>query len=670
MAIPKDIYARAKKLRDAINRHRYLYHVLDKEELSQSALDALKHELALLEEKYPELVAPDSPTRRVAGAPLPGFKKVKHEVPQWSFNDAFSPEEIREFDERVRRNLRNRQGKDVRPTYSVELKIDGLKIVFTYTKGTLAVAATRGDGRVGEDVTQNIRMIESVPLRLEKDIDIIVEGEVWMAESELARINAERKKKGEQLFANPRNAAAGSIRQLDSKIAAERHLDSYIYDIAKIENGFPSSQTEELALLEKLGFKVNKHRKLCTTIEEVIAFWKKWQTRKKKEGYWIDGVVVKVNEREYQEALGYTGKGPRYAIAFKFPGEQVTTILNEIVWQIGRTGVVTPVAHLEPVAIGGSIVSRATLHNEDEIKRLDVRIGDTVILEKAGDVIPDIVGVVKELRPFRSQPFTMPKSIPECGGDGRIKRVPGEAAWRCVSTESFIRHSRALAYFAGKNAFDIRGLGPKIVTKLMEAKIVADRDDFWSITKGDLLQLPGFKEKAAENILKSIEAARTVELPRFLTGLSVPHVGEETAIDIASAFGTLERIRAATRDDFGRVSGVGPVVAESLSHWFADRANTDSLDRLLKYARVLRYKAPKAATKLSGKSVVVTGVLEAMSRDSAEAAVRRAGGSVSSSVSKKTDYIVVGESPGSKVDKAREFGVKIISEKEFLQLLS
>src|SRR3989344_8176102 len=394
----KEIKERLEKLKETIEIHRYNYHVLDRVTMPEEALDSLKAELLKIESQYPELVTSDSPSQRVGGKPLPEFKKVKHKVPQWSFNDAFTEEDINDFDARVRRFIKTETGRDGTPTYDCELKIDGLKVVLEYQKGVLVQAATRGDGEVGEDVTNNVRTIESVPLRLTKPVDVIVEGEVWMSEESLKKLNKEREKKGEELFANPRNAAAGGLRQLDPKLAKSRKLDNFIYDLALSNEKLPLTQIEELKYLNELGFKANKNFELCKNADEIIAYWKKWQKKSRAMGYWIDGVVIKINERVIQEALGYTGKAPRFGIAFKFPAEQVTTLIEDIVLQVGRTGVVTPVAHLRPVSVAGSVVSRATLHNEDEITRLDVRVGDTVILQKAGDVIPDIVAVVKEMR--------------------------------------------------------------------------------------------------------------------------------------------------------------------------------------------------------------------------------------------------------------------------------
>jgi DNA ligase (NAD+) len=663
----KEVEIRIKNLREAINKYRYEYHVLDNLSISESALDSLKGELLELEEKFPEFVTSDSPTQRVAGKPLEQFIKVRHKVPQWSFNDAFGEEDIRAFDERVIRFL-EKAGIKRKPTYTCELKIDGLKIVFEYENGMLINGATRGDGEVGEDVTHNIRTIESVPLKLNNPVNIIVEGEVFMKKSTLEEINKKRIKNNEEPFANPRNVAAGSIRQLDPKLTAERKLDSFIYDIAQIEN-IPKTQSEELNLLNKLGFKVNKHFVHAKNIDEVISFWKKWQTLKEKEDYLIDGVVVKVNERELQEELGYTGKAPRFGIAFKFPAEQVTTIVEDIVFQVGRTGVITPVAHLKPVLVYGSVVSRATLHNEDEIKRLDIRVGDTVILQKAGDVIPDIVKVLEEFRTGKEKEFRWPSKIPACGGDGSIERIPGQAAWRCVAKNSYAQWKRKLYHFAGKHAFDIEGLGPKIIDLLLEHEMIATFDDIFTLTKGDLLSLPRFAEKSADNLIESIEKAKNVELARLIIGLSIQHVGEETAYDLAERFGSIEKFRKASLEEIMGVYGVGEVVARSIADWFKDKENSLQLNKLLKVIKVKPVVITKKQNSIfTGKTVVLTGTLSGMSRDEAKNIIRKLGGEVSSSVSSKTDFVVAGENPGSKYTEAEKLGVRILNEAEFLLL--
>lgn len=668
--VPKEILERYEHLMEAIDRYRTAYHVHDREEISSEALDSLKHELVEIEAQYPQLVTPESPSQRVAGAPLPQFAKVRHVVPQWSFNDAFSPDELREFDTRVKRFL-SAAGIAQDPSYLCELKIDGLKIVLTYEKGVLKTAATRGDGDVGEDVTHNIRTIESVPLKLARPLDIVVEGEVWMSTKNLAVLNRERQAAGEAPFANPRNVAAGSIRQLDPKVAAARKLDVFIYDVAQTSEEFPSTQDAELAYLRTLGFKVNPHHKLAATIEDAILYWESWKEKGRAQDYWIDGIVVKVNDRTQQETIGYTGKGPRYAIAFKFPAEEVTTVLEDIVMQVGRTGVVTPVAHLRPVHVAGTVVARATLHNEDEIRRLDVRIGDTVILRKAGDVIPDIVAVVPELRPRNAKPYQWPTHVAACGGDGAIERIPGQAAWRCVNPESIERRKRAFAYFIGKSAFDMAGLGKKTAELLIEEGVVGSFDEVFELQEGDFLPLPGFAEVSAKNATDAIrKASRDVPLHRVVTALSIPQVGEETARDLAEYFGSLAKLRKASEDDLAAIPGIGPIVAASVHTWFAQTDNAAMVDRLLKHITIQTpAKKDRAALPLVGQTFVFTGTMESMSREEAGEKVRALGADVSGSVSKKTTYVVAGEEAGSKLDKARELGVTILTEREFMRLL-
>lgn len=661
---PKDANIRYNKLKNLVNRYRRQYHVFDKEEVSPAALDSLKEELVQLEKEYPELIGPDSPSQRVAGGPLPQFKKVPHKVAQWSFNDAFSEQDMREFDARVKR-----MSGSTRLTYTCELKIDGLKVVLEYQRGILKTAATRGDGSVGEDVTHNVRTIESVPLSLERPVDVIVEGEIWMSEKALEAVNKERARNGEPLFANPRNAAAGSIRQLDPAIAARRGLDTFIYDVAQSSGPLPPTQRDELEYLRELGFKVNQHYELAGSIDEVIEYWNKWKNKNKSQGYWIDGIVVKVNERDVQERLGYTGKAPRFAIAFKFPAEQVTTVVEDIALQVGRTGVLTPVAHLKPVSVAGSTVSRATLHNEDEIKRLDVRIGDTVILQKAGDVIPDIVQVLVDLRTGKEKTFKWPTHVPECGGDGRIERVPGQAAWRCVYKNSFAQERRKLRHFASKGALNIEGLGPSSVDALLEKGLVQHFDDFFTLTEGDILTLEGFAELSAKKLIDSIaRVAKGVPLSRLLAGLSIPQVGEETGVLLAQHFKTIDDIAGASEENLLAIDGIGPIVAQAIYHWF--RENKKLIERLKKRLRIIAEKVSgKKSLPLAGKTFVLTGTMERMGRDDAKEALRKLGASVSSSVSKKTSYVVAGDSPGSKLTEAQRLGVPVLSEQEFLKLL-
>jgi len=667
--VSKEIHDRVDKLREMIDYHRHLYHTLDKSEITDSVYDSLLLELENLEREYPELLIPDSPSLRVGGAPLKEFQKIVHVVPQWSFNNAFSKGDIRAFDQRVRKILKENFNKEIQPEYIVELKIDGLKIVLTYEKGILQTAVTRGDGRIGEDVTQNVRTISSIPLKLKQDLSIIVEGEIWMGKSILEKINKKRIKDNEEPFANPRNVSAGSLRQLDSKVTASRRLDSFIYDIALSEDQNLKTQESELNMLDELGFKVNSHYKKVENIEEAIKFWETWEAKKDKQDYLIDGVVVKVNNRKYQEALGYTGKAPRWGIAIKFKAEQVTTVVEDITLQIGRTGVLTPVAILRPVLVAGSTVSRATLHNEDEIKRLDVCIGDTVVLQKAGDVIPDIVSVVKELRTGREKEFKFPTHFPLCGGDGRIERVPGQVAHRCVAKNSFTQQKRKLYHFVSKHVFDIDGMGPKVVDALLEAGIISNFDDIFTIKKGDLELLPRFGEKSIENLLKSVEKARSVTLARFIASLSILQVGEETAIDLSEYFGTPERFAEATLDELENLNGVGPIVAKSVVDWFGDKENKKLFERLLKQIHIENSKLKIENSKILGKVFVLTGTLESMSRDEAKDKIRALGGNISSSVSKNTDYVVAGSEAGEKLQIADELGVRVLSENEFLNML-
>jgi len=675
--IPKEIIERLHKLKETIEYHRHLYHVLDRQEISEAALDSLKHELSKIEEKYPELITLDSPSQRVAGAPLPGFLKITHKVAQWSFNDAFSEEDIFRFDERVKKVLKQELGDDVIPTYVVELKIDGLKVVLEYEKGLFVRAATRGDGKVGEDVTHNVKTIESIPLRLKEPVDVIVEGEVWMGKKALVMVNIDRNKKGEAPFANPRNAAAGSIRQLNPQITASRQLQVFVYDIALTTTPIPETQYEELKLLRALGFKVNSHFKECSTIVDVIDFWKEWQKKSTKQDCLLDGIVVKINEKKYQDALGFTGKSPRFAIAFKFPAQQVTTVVEDIKLQVGRTGVLTPVALLRPVSVAGSVVSRATLHNEDEIRRLDVRIGDTVILQKAGDVIPDIVSVVVDMRTGKEKPFRFPAYVPECGGDGVIERIPGQVAYRCVSKDSASQHRRKLYHFVSKKAFDIDGLGPRIIDALLDESVISSYEDIFTITKGDLVGMPRFAEKSIDNLLASIKKAQKITLPRFIISLSIPQVGEETAYDLAKHFKTIKNLARASFDELEKLYGVGPIVAEWVEQWFTDAKNKEVLAHLLSHVEVLLYEGSvgdvsvgMGGESFTGKTFVLTGSLVSMTRDEAKEKIRARGGAVVASVSANTNFVVAGESAGAKLVAARELNITTLTEEEFIVLLA
>lgn len=668
---------RIEKLKKVINRQRYLYHVLDKQEMTDAALDSLKHELYKLEESFPEFVTSDSPTQRVGGKPLKKFEKVRHKVLQWSFNDVFNEDEIREFDNRIKRFLEKSLGYPISKIaneieYVTELKIDGFKIILTYENGVLKTAATRGDGKVGENVTANVKTIESIPLHLNQDIDCVVEGEIWMGKDEFDRLNNDRKKNGEQLFANPRNAAAGSIRQLDPKIASSRKLDSFIYDLSHFGHPIsktammPKTQFEELEFLKELGFKVNSNFKLCKNIDDVIDFWKSWQKKKDKAKYLVDGVVVKLNKREWQERLGYTGKAPRFAVALKFPAEQATTVVEAIDVQVGRTGALTPVAHLKPVTIAGSVVSRATLHNEDEIKRLDVRIGDTVILQKAGDVIPDIVSVIKEMRSGKEKIFKMPEVCPICKTP--VVFLQDSPIAKCPNKKCATRHRRSLYYFASKKAFDIEGLGPKIIDALLDNNLVQDAADFFDLKEGDITPLEHFAEKSAKNLIEAINSRREIELPRFIISLGIENVGESTAFDLADYFGDILNIEKASLSELERISGVGPIVAKNVYEWFRNEDNKKFLKKLLSRVNIKKAARVKG-TKLKGLKFVLTGSLETLSRDDAKSRIRQLGGEAVESVSKDTDFVVSGNEPGSKYEKAKKLGIKILNEKEFLGYL-
>jgi DNA ligase (NAD+) len=674
----------------AIEKHRSLYHTHDKPEISDEAYDSLVKELQDLENEYPGLKRADSPSVKVGAEPLKEFAKVKHQVRQWSFDDVFDLEELKKWEEKVRNFMVKAGLGREKLEYCCELKIDGLKVVLTYKEGKLVQAATRGDGSIGEDVTQNVRTIESVPQVLSLKSELIAVGEVWIGKKELAKINAERAKLGEPLYANSRNLAAGSLRQLDPAVTASRKLEVFLYDIDRFDfgrgltsaNGRGLSSTSlktqgsELTLLKELSLPVNPYFKVFENLEGVQKYYEEWTKKKDSLDYGLDGIVIKVNSVKIQDALGYTGKSPRWGVAYKFPAEQVTTILEDIVFQVGRTGVITPVAVLKPVKVAGSLVSRATLHNEDEIKRLDVRIGDTVVLQKAGDVIPDIVTVLTEFRTGGAKPFIWPKTVPACGGDGRIERVPGEAAWRCVAKDSFEQVKRRFHYFTSKKCFNIDGLGPEILNRFLEAGLISSFEDIFALKKGDLLALPRFAEKSVDNLLEAIEKAREVTLPRFLTALSIPQVGEETAYDLVKYFtvanqspeSIIEELMNSRIERFQSIYGVGPVVAESAYSWFQNKENRKLLKNLLKEVKLMPLE-DNSNKVLEGKSFVFTGTLPSLERDKAEAMVRQNGGSVSTSVSKKTSYVVAGAEPGSKLEKALELGVKVIGEEEFRGLI-
>ena len=661
--------ARIAKLRELIAYHQRKYHEEDAPEISDEAYDSLLRELWVLEGNQGNLEQ-----LTVGGAVNEAFSKVKHAVRQWSLGNVFTEEELEEWEARIKRHLKDADMPTANMKYVIGHKLDGLKLIVEYKDGKLVRAATRGDGVTGENVTHTARAIKDIPPELKQPVNLIASGEVLLSEKEFARINKEREESGEPLFANPRNAAAGSVRQLDPAVTESRNLSMIFYEVDYLETGTssvkePATQWERMQLLKKLGFPTDEHNELVKSMAEVESYYKKWAKRDKKLPHDIDGVVVKVDDLKLQRALGHTAKAPRYGIAYKFPAEQSTTKVLDIQLQIGRVGTITPVAHLEPTFIAGSTVSRATLHNEDQIDRLDVRVGDTVVLQKAGDVIPEIVEVLKPLRPKNAKPFKFPKKVEGCGGDGRIERIPGEAAYRCVTRESDVLHRQRLYHFIGKSALNIDGVGPRIIDLLLDENLIKDEADLFTLEVGDLKDLPGFKEKAANNVVEAIAAAKEVPLYRLLIGLSIEQVGEETARLVADYCGSLDGVKKAKQGELAAIHGVGEVVAQSLVSWFADKQNQKRLKSLLAHLNVVNPKPRKRQTKLSGKTVVFTGTLEELTRDEAKDLARRAGATVSNSVSKNTDYVVAGINPGSKAEKAKEFGVKILSEKEFKKLI-
>ena len=666
---------RIDKLIKQIDDLRYRYHVLNEPGLSDQVSDSLQRELKELEIQFPALKRLDSPLERIGSRPLDKFVKVRHAVRQWTFNDAFTAAEVAEWQERITKLLEKSLGYPPKIEYVCELKIDGLHIVFTYQNGLLKQAATRGDGRVGEDATQNIKTIQSVPLRLKEPLNVIVEGEVWLGEKQLKEINRQRQVLGQPEFSNPRNAAAGTIRQLDSKIVAARKLDCFVYDWSGGEAKFPATQREELERLKALGFKVNPYHRLCRTLDEIVAFWQEWQKKKASQEYWIDGVVIKVNQRQFQNLLGYVGKAPRWAMAFKFPAQEVTTVIENISVQVGRLGTLTPVAHLKPVRLAGTVVKRATLHNQDQIRRLGVKIGDTVVIRKAGEIIPEVLSVLLKLRTGKEKEFKMPDRCPICRSsvEKRVITQKGKeksVAWFCTNSACYAQQLRRIIHFVSKKSFDIDGLGEKIVEQLMAEDLVKDPADLFTLDKEDLLPLERFADKSADNLIASIRQAKNIGLDRFLYSLGIIHIGEQTAVTLAEKFHSLANLKKATLTDLETISDVGPVVAKSIYQYFNDKINLRLLDKLEKVGiNIQKVEVVKPSGPLLDKKIVVTGTLEKMSREEVKAAIRQAGGGFVSAVSKNTDYVVVGQNPGSKAAKAKNLGLKILNEEDFLSLI-
>jgi len=655
---------RAVKLRETINDLRYRYHVLDDPSVTDAVFDSLTRELRQIEADYPDLLTPDSPTQRVGGAALAKFQKVTHTTPMLSLNDAFSDAEVVEWLERITKlDLAVGQA-----SFYCEQKMDGLACSLKYRDGVFYQAATRGDGYVGEDITANVRTIQAVPLKLRGDHpgEVEVRGEVYMPKKSFEKLNASRASANLPLFANPRNAAAGSVRQLDPKLTAKRDLSFMAYQLILRE---PLTQHHlEHEALEKMGFPASvKSNHLVGGLAQILEFQRHVDKIREKLPYLIDGVVISVDSRALFGHLGVIGKAPRGAIAFKFAPTEVTTKLNDILIQVGRTGAMTPVAVLEPVEVHGVTVSRATLHNEDEIKRKDIRIGDTVIVRRAGDVIPEVVGPVEKLRTGQEKIFHFPHTCPVCGSP--VERREGEVAYRCTNKSCLGSRILQLRHFTSKAAFDIVGLGPKVIDRLYDAGLIADQADIYQLKAGDIAQLEGFGEQSAENIISNIEARRKVGLRQFIYGLGIRHVGVETAEALAGHFGSLDKIRHASLEDLQQVPDIGPIVAESLYRFYAIKENQELIDRLLKEVKISAPAKPKSGV-LAGQSIVFTGSLAAMTRLEAQQKARELGADVNDSVSKNTDLVVVGQDAGSKAAKARELNIKVLTEEEFLKLVT
>lgn len=652
---------RIKKLRAEIDTYRYQYHVLNKLEISEAALDSLKHELYTLEQRYPELIIQDSPTQRVAGEPLSGFKKITHAVPMLSIEDSFSRKETEEWLARLKKLQPH-----ARFDFYAELKMDGLAVSLVYEDGVFAYGATRGDGRIGEDVTHNLKTIEAIPLMLRKKIKgrVEIRGEVYMTKTQLERLNRQLKKQGEPLLANPRNAAAGSMRQLDPKIAAERGLTFCGYSII----GELGTTTHEEAheMIKELGVPTNPHNRFCRDLDAVEALYHEVEKKRAKLDYWIDGIVINVNDDTLFESLGVVGKTPRAILAWKFPAEQGTTVVRDIIVSVGRTGALTPVAVMDPVQLVGTTVTHATLHNEDEIKRLGLKIGDTVIVEKAGDVIPKIIQVLPKLRIGKEKAFYMPSKCPICGSS--VKRQEGEVATMCANPRCFAQELAGILHFAG--AADIMGLGEKIAEQLLQNGLVREPADLYELTPNDLLGLEGFADVASQKLVNEIQSRRKMPLDRFINGLGIRHVGEETARDLAKHFGSFEKIRAATKEDLLAVDGIGEIVANSVTNFFHDARHKRRVDRLLKQVTPsIDSKKSNVTGPFAGTTWVLTGTLDSMSREEAKEKIRALGGEITESVSKKTTYVVAGENPGSKYEKAKRLGIEVFDEPAFLQKL-
>ncbi|NHB61035.1 NAD-dependent DNA ligase LigA [Photorhabdus sp. RW14-46] len=661
------------KLRTTLRHHEYLYHVMDAPEIPDAEYDRLMQELQDLEEQYPELITSDSPTQRIGAAPLAAFEQVRHEIPMLSLDNVFDEESYLAFDKRVRDRLKETQDLVV----CCELKLDGLAVSLLYENGELVRAATRGDGTTGENITSNIRTIGAIPLRLFGEnipARIEIRGEVFMPQKGFEKLNEEARRTGAKVFANPRNAAAGSLRQLDPRITAKRPLAFFCYGVGILEGGeLPASHYERLIQFKKWGLPVSDKVKVCTDSQQVIDFYHDIVNQRSALGFDIDGVVVKINSLELQEILGFVARAPRWATAFKFPAQEQMTIVRDIEFQVGRTGAITPVARLEPVQVSGVIVSNATLHNADEIERLGLRIGDTVIIRRAGDVIPQVVGVLEERRPQDSNVVVFPEHCPVCGAD--IERIEGEAVARCTGgLVCGAQRKEALRHFVSRRAMDVDGMGEKIIDQLVDKEYVKTPADLFRLTAGKLTGLDRMGPKSAQNVVDALEKAKKTTFARFLYALGIREVGEATAANLAAHFGELDKLRSADEEALKEVQDVGEVVAKHVVNFFIEPHNQTVIDDLIddigiNWEPVVVTRAEKIDSPFSGKTVVLTGSLHQLSRDEAKAKLVALGAKVTGSVSKKTDLVIAGEAAGSKLAKANELNIPVIDEEEMIRLL-
>ncbi|MCL6591151.1 MAG: NAD-dependent DNA ligase LigA [Firmicutes bacterium] len=672
MAVPVEIQSKAASLREEIEKHNYFYYVLDSPQISDAEYDQLFRQLIELETNYPELRTSDSPTQRVGGQPLAAFNSVRHLTPLLSLDNAYDDEELIAFDSRVKRALALDPDQELE--YTAELKIDGLTVALTYENGILVQAATRGNGTEGEDVTANVKTIKSIPLKIDGSAvsgisRFGVRGEVYIKKADFEALNEERKAGGATLFANPRNLAAGALRQLDPKITASRPLDAFFYDVLFLEGRELFTQMSGFAFLQECRLKVNPHTKLCTGIQDVLAYCRHWTGHRADLPYEIDGVVVKVNSIPFQKELGFTAKAPRSKIAFKFPAEQVETRVREILVNVGRTGAMTPLAVLEPVRVAGSTVSRATLHNEDNIREKDIRIGDRVIIQKAGDVIPEVVRSLPEKRDGTEVVFVMPKKCPECGS--LVYREPGEAVARCIGATCPAQLREGIIHFVSREAMEIEGLGEAIVTQLIDAGLIHDVADLYRLQYEDLVKLERFGPRSASNLIQAIAGSKGNNLHRLLFALGIRHVGAGVARELAAQYGSLAKLMEAAYEELTATPTIGPKIAASVVKYFSEphnRALIAKLESLGVNTRNLEEQVT-ASQALAGKTIVVTGSLESYSRTEIEEVIRRHGGKAASSVSKNTSFVLVGKDPGSKAEKAQTLGVPIINEAEFKAML-